>query len=238
VTIEVHEGQRHAVIGPNGAGKSTLFNLLTGQIRPDSGKVIFDGAEITGRRPYQLSRLGIGRAFQITNIFPKLTVLQNLQYAMLAHRGDTLRPFGIADRMYRDEAMQLLEAVGLGRNSALQAGLLSHGDQRALELAISLALGTRLLLLDEPTAGMSPYETTQAIELVNGVVAQEGLTLLFCEHDMDIVFGMADVVTVMHQGRVLAEGSPDVIRSNPEVQRVYLGDLELEAPRAEAGGGA
>jgi ABC-type branched-subunit amino acid transport system ATPase component/ABC-type branched-subunit amino acid transport system permease subunit len=238
VTIEVHEGQRHAVIGPNGAGKSTLFNLLTGQIRPDSGKVTFDGSEVTGRRPYQLSRLGIGRAFQITNIFPKLTVLQNLQYAMLAHRGVTRRPFGIADRMYRDEAVQLLEAVGLGRHSARQAGLLSHGDQRALELAISLALGTRLLLLDEPTAGMSPYETTLAVDLVNEVVAQEGLTLLFCEHDMDIVFGMADVVTVMHQGRVLAEGTPEVIRSNSEVQRVYLGDIELEESKVEVGGGA
>jgi ABC-type branched-subunit amino acid transport system ATPase component/ABC-type branched-subunit amino acid transport system permease subunit len=238
VSFEVREGQRHAVIGPNGAGKSTLFNLLTGQIRPDSGKVIFDGVDITGRRPYQLSRFGIGRAFQITNIFPKLTVLQNLQYAMLAHRGDTVRPFGTADRMYRDEAGQLLQAVGLGGAIALRAGLLSHGDQRALELAISLALGTRLLLLDEPTAGMSPYETKQAMELVTGVVAQEGLTLLFCEHDMDIVFGIADVVTVMHQGRVLAEGTPEVVRANPEVQRVYLGDVELDLPSAEAGGGA
>ena len=235
VSFEVLEGQRHAVIGPNGAGKSTLFNLLTGQIRPDTGKVIFEGVDITGRRPYQLSRLGIGRAFQITNIFPKLTALQNLQYAMLAHRGDTVRPFGIADRMYRDEATQLLEVVGLGRASTLHAGLLSHGDQRALELAISLALGTRLLLLDEPTAGMSPYETKQAMELVNGVVKQQGLTLLFCEHDMEIVFGTADIVTVMHQGRVLAEGTPEVIRANPEVQKVYLGDLELDALDAEAG---
>jgi ABC-type branched-subunit amino acid transport system ATPase component/ABC-type branched-subunit amino acid transport system permease subunit len=238
VTIVVREGERHAVIGPNGAGKSTLFNLLTGQIRPDSGGVTFDGVDITGRRPYQLARHGIGRAFQITNIFPKLTVLQNLQYAMLAHRGDTVRPFGIADHMYKDEAAQLLEAVGLGRDSGLQAGVLSHGDQRALELAISLALGTRLLLLDEPTAGMSPYETRRAMELVNGVVAQEGLTLLFCEHDMDIVFGTADVVTVMHQGRVLAEGTPDLIRSNAEVQRVYLGDLELDPPEAGAGASA
>jgi ABC-type branched-subunit amino acid transport system ATPase component/ABC-type branched-subunit amino acid transport system permease subunit len=238
VSLEVLEGRRHAVIGPNGAGKSTLFNLLTGQIRPDSGKVVFGGVDITGRRPYQLSRFGIGRAFQITNIFPKLTVLQNLQYSMLAHRGDTVRPFGIADRRYRDEAMQLLDAVGLGPAAALPAGLLSHGDQRALELAISLALGTRLLLLDEPTAGMSPYETKRAMELVNGVVAQQGLTLLFCEHDMDIVFGIADVVTVMHQGSVLAEGTPEAIRSNPEVQRIYLGDVDLDTPQTEAGASA
>jgi branched-chain amino acid transport system permease protein len=238
VSLSVLEGRRHAVIGPNGAGKSTLFNLLTGQIRPDSGKVVFGGVDITGRRPHQLSRFGIGRAFQITNIFPKLTVLQNLQYSMLAHRGDTVRPFGRADRRYRGEAMQLLEAVGLGPSAMLNAGLLSHGDQRALELAISLALGTRLLLLDEPTAGMSPYETKRAMELVNGVVAQQGLTLLFCEHDMDIVFGIADVVTVMHQGRVLAEGAPEAIRSNPEVQKIYLGDIDLETPHAEAGASA
>jgi ABC-type branched-subunit amino acid transport system ATPase component/ABC-type branched-subunit amino acid transport system permease subunit len=238
VSLNVLEGRCHAVIGPNGAGKSTLFNLLTGQIRPDSGKVVFGGVDITGRRPHQLSRFGIGRAFQITNIFPKLTVLQNLQYSMLAHRGVTVRPFGIADRKYRDEAMQLLEAVGLGPSSRLHAGLLSHGDQRALELAISLALGTRLLLLDEPTAGMSPYETKRAMELVNGVVAQQGLTLLFCEHDMDIVFGIADVVTVMHQGRVLAEGTPEAIRANPEVQKIYLGDIELDTPQTEADAGA
>lgn len=238
VSLEVLEGRRHAVIGPNGAGKSTLFNLLTGQMRPDSGKVVFGGVDITGRRPHQLSRYGIGRAFQITNIFPKLTVLQNLQYSMLAHRGDTVRPFGIANRRYKDEAMERLEAVGLGRASTLHAGLMSHGDQRALELAISLALGTRLLLLDEPTAGMSPYETKQAMELVNGVVAQHGLTLLFCEHDMDIVFGIADTVTVMHQGRVLAEGTPEVIRSNPEVQRIYLGDVDLDDPQTEVGAGA
>jgi ABC-type branched-subunit amino acid transport system ATPase component len=238
VSLEVLKGNRHAVIGPNGAGKSTLFNLLTGQIRPDAGKVVFGGVDITGRRPYQLSRFGIGRAFQITNIFPKLTVLQNLQYSMLAHRGDTVRPFGIADRRYRDEATQLLEAVGLGPSSALHAGLLSHGDQRALELAISLALGTRLLLLDEPTAGMSPYETKQAMELVNGIVSQQGLTLLFCEHDMDIVFGIADTVTVMHQGRVLAEGTPEVIRANPEVQKIYLGDVELDEPQTGVGAGA
>jgi ABC-type branched-subunit amino acid transport system ATPase component/ABC-type branched-subunit amino acid transport system permease subunit len=238
VSLEVRDGRRHAVIGPNGAGKSTLFNLLTGQMRPDAGKVVFGGVDITGRRPYQLSRFGIGRAFQITNIFPKLTVLQNLQYAMLAHRGDTVRPFGIANRRYKDEAMERLEAVGLGRASTLNAGLLSHGDQRALELAISLALGTQLLLLDEPTAGMSPYETKRAMELVNGVVAQHGLTLLFCEHDMDIVFGIADTVTVMHQGRVLAEGTPEVIRANPEVQKIYLGDVELDEPATEVGAGA
>lgn len=235
VSFEVREGERHAVIGPNGAGKSTLFNLLTGITKPDAGRVIFDGVDITGRRAHQLSKFGIGRAFQITNIFPKLTVQQNLQYSMLAHRGVTKRPFGIANKMFKDESMRLLEAVGLADDAALPAGLLAHGDQRALELAISLALGTRLLLLDEPTAGMSPYETKRAMELVQRVVSTEGLTLLFCEHDMEIVFGTADVVTVMHQGRVLAEGTPEAVRSNRDVQTVYLGDLELPGVEASAG---
>jgi ABC-type branched-subunit amino acid transport system ATPase component/ABC-type branched-subunit amino acid transport system permease subunit len=235
VSFEVREGERHAVIGPNGAGKSTLFNLLTGITKPDAGRVVFDGADITGRRAYQLSKFGIGRAFQITNIFPKLTVQQNLQYSMLAHRGVTKRPFGIANKMFKDESMRLLEAVGLAHDAAIPAGLLAHGDQRALELAISLALGTRLLLLDEPTAGMSPYETKRAMELVQRVVSTEGLTLLFCEHDMEIVFGTADVVTVMHQGRVIAEGTPEAVRANREVQTVYLGDLELPGVEASAG---
>ena len=235
VSFEVREGERHAVIGPNGAGKSTLFNLLTGITKPDTGRVIFDGVDITGRRAHQLSKFGIGRAFQITNIFPKLTVQQNLQYSMLAHRGVTKRPFGIANKMFKDESMRLLEAVGLAQDAAIPAGLLAHGDQRALELAISLALGTRLLLLDEPTAGMSPYETKRAMELVQRVVSTEGLTLLFCEHDMEIVFGTADVVTVMHQGRVLAEGTPEAVRANREVQTIYLGDLELPGVEASAG---
>ncbi len=230
VTLRVREGQRHAIIGPNGAGKSTLFNLITGQLTPDAGRVVFDGVDITGCRPYQLWRFGIGRAFQITNIFPRLSVLQNLQYAILAHRALTARPFGVADRMYRDEAMQMLAAVGLERDEGLPAGLLSHGDQRALELAIALALGTRLLLLDEPTAGMSPYETRRAMDLIAKVVSEKGLALLFCEHDMEIVFGTADTVTVMHQGRVLTEGTPDRVRSDSEVKRVYLGDLELDLP--------
>jgi ABC-type branched-subunit amino acid transport system ATPase component/ABC-type branched-subunit amino acid transport system permease subunit len=235
VSFEVLEGERHAVIGPNGAGKSTLFNLLTGITKPDAGRVTFDGVDITGRRPHQLSKFGIGRAFQITNIFPKLSVQQNLQYSMLAHRGVTKRPFGIANKMFKDESMRLLEAVGLAQDAAIPAGLLAHGDQRALELAISLALGTRLLLLDEPTAGMSPYETKRAMELVERVVSTEGLTLLFCEHDMEIVFGTADIVTVMHQGRVLVEGTPEAVRSNREVQSVYLGDLELPGLEASAG---
>ncbi len=229
VSITVHAGDRHAIIGPNGAGKSTLFNLITGRLKPTGGTITFGDKDITGKPPHRIAKEGIGRAFQITMIFPKLTVLQNLQYAMLAHRGLTVRPWGIAERMFRDEAMQLLEAVGLGKFHHLAAGQLSHGDQRAIELAISLALGSRLVLLDEPTAGMSAFETQKAMELVRRVATEKGLTLLFCEHDMSVVFATARTVTVMHQGRVLVEGTPDEVRSNPEVQKVYLGELEESA---------
>jgi ABC-type branched-subunit amino acid transport system ATPase component/ABC-type branched-subunit amino acid transport system permease subunit len=229
VNLTVHAGDRHAIIGPNGAGKSTLFNLITGRLKPDAGRVTFAGRDITGKPPHVVARAGIGRAFQITMIFPRLTVLQNLQYAMLAHRGYTARPFGVADRMFRDEAMELLEAVGLDRYAGLAAGQLSHGDQRAIELAISLALGSRLVLLDEPTAGMSAFETQKAMDLVRRVAQEKHLTLLFCEHDMEVVFGTARTVTVMNLGRVLTEGTPDEVRGNPEVQKVYLGELEQEA---------
>ncbi len=229
VDLVVHVGDRHAIIGPNGAGKSTLFNLITGRLKPDSGRVTFGGRDITRRPPYKIARAGIGRAFQITMIFPRLTVLQNLQYAMLANRGYTTRPFGLANRMFRDEATDLLEAVGLGQYAALPAGQLSHGDQRTIELAISLALGSRLVLLDEPTAGMSAFETQKAMELVRRVAQEKGLTLLFCEHDMEVVFGTARTVTVMHLGRVLTEGTPDEVRANPDVQKVYLGQLDEEA---------
>jgi branched-chain amino acid transport system ATP-binding protein len=227
VDLSVRAGGRHAIIGPNGAGKSTLFELITGRLRLDAGRVFFDGRDVTGMAPHAIARAGIGRAFQITSIFPRLTVIRNLQYAMLARDGLTVRPVGRADRMFVEEAGELLEAVGLGRQAQLPAGQLSHGDQRAIEIAISLALGSRLVLLDEPTAGMSAYETEKAMELVRRIATEKHLTLLFCEHDMNVVFGSATTVTVMHQGRVLTEGTPDQVRADPDVQRVYLGELDL-----------
>jgi ABC-type branched-subunit amino acid transport system ATPase component/ABC-type branched-subunit amino acid transport system permease subunit len=228
VSLDVKQGDRHAIIGPNGAGKSTLFNLITGQLKPSSGKVIFDGRDITGKPPHIIARTGMGRAFQITTIFPKLTVRQNLQYAMLARGSYTVRPFGIANRMFSAEAQDLAEAVGLAAWVDRPAGELSHGDQRAIEIAISLALGSKLVLLDEPTAGMSAYETDKAMELVRRLATERNLTLLFCEHDMSVVFSTARTVTVMHQGRVLTAGTPDQIRRNPDVQKIYLGELEPE----------
>ena len=226
VDLTVRTGDRHAIIGPNGAGKSTLFNLITGRIRPDAGSVVFGGRDITHRSAHGIARAGVGRSFQVTSIFPKLTVRQNVQYSMQAGRGATVKPFGLSDRLFRSEALEVVSTVGLEALADIPAGQLSHGDQRALELAISLALGSRLLLLDEPTAGMSSYETVQAMDLVRHIAAERGLTLLFCEHDMDVVFGTARVITVMHLGQVLAQGTPEQIRSNRDVQRVYLGELE------------
>jgi branched-chain amino acid transport system ATP-binding protein len=195
-------------------------------IRPTLGRVWFENQDITGRSVNTIVKIGIGRSFQITSIFPGLTARQNIQYSILAREGRTRRVLGRVDRASYVEAMRLLEEIGLDEHAEVLAVELSHGDQRAVELGISIALGSKLILLDEPTAGMSPYETQRAMTLVRRLTADKGLTLLFCEHDMEVVFGTADVVTVMDQGRVLTEGTPDEVRSNTEVQRVYLGEPE------------
>lgn len=223
VDLTVMRGSVHAVIGPNGAGKSTLFNLISGDIRPDAGTVVFDDVDITGAHPQRLAHAGIGRAFQTTAVFPSLSVFDNVRLAIMSIRGDTRRPFGIASRLHRARVEEVLGAVGLLEHANLKASEMSHGDQRALELAISLAVGARLLLLDEPTAGMSPYETRQTLELLRTVTSTHGVTLLITEHDMEVVFGIARTVTVMAEGRVLAEGTPEEVRVHPEVIRVYLG---------------
>jgi ABC-type branched-subunit amino acid transport system ATPase component/ABC-type branched-subunit amino acid transport system permease subunit len=223
VDLDVKTGRVHAVIGPNGAGKSTLFNLVSGRMRPDSGKVVFDGADVTGAPPNQLAHVGMGRGFQTTAVFPRLTVEENLRLALMGIHGDTRRPFGNARKLYRDEVDQTITSVGLEGRAATPARELSHGHQRALELGISLALGARLLLLDEPTAGMSPYETRRTLELLQQVIEDRDVTLLITEHDMEVVFGIADTVTVMAEGHVLTEGSPDHVRNHPDVIRVYLG---------------
>jgi len=235
VDLTVAAGERRAVIGPNGAGKTTLFNLMTGYLKPDSGTVEFDGADLTGKPTHRLAKAGIGRAFQITSIFPGLTVFENVQLGRFAQRGETARAVGRATGRHAAEVGEILDSVGLAQLSSVRAGNLSHGDQRALELAISLALEPKLLLLDEPTAGMAPAETERTMTLVRRIADERKLTLLFCEHDMDVVFGTADRVLVMHQGRALAEGTPEQIRNHPEVQRVYLGDAEAAPPPTGAG---
>ncbi len=224
VDLSVQPGERRAVIGPNGAGKTTLFNLITGYLQPSAGAVTFDGEDITGKPTHKISKAGIGRAFQITSIFPGLTVQQNVQLGFLAIRGETARPWGTVEGRHAESVRPILDDVGLLGVADEQAGNLSHGDQRALELAISLALGPKLLLLDEPTAGMAPEETTRTMQLVRRIAEERELTLLFCEHDMDVVFGTADRILVMAQGAPLAEGTPDEIRVHPEVRRVYLGE--------------
>jgi ABC-type branched-subunit amino acid transport system ATPase component/ABC-type branched-subunit amino acid transport system permease subunit len=223
VDLDVKTGQVHAVIGPNGAGKSTLFNLVSGRIRPDSGTVLFDGADVTGAPPNRLAHIGMGRGFQTTAVFPRLTVEENLRLALMGIHGDTRRPFGSARKLYCEQVWETMVSVGLEERSETPARELSHGHQRALELGMSLALGARLLLLDEPTAGMSPYETRRTLELLRQVIESRDVTLLITEHDMEVVFGIAQTVTVMAEGHVLTEGSPGEVRRHPDVIRVYLG---------------
>ncbi len=213
-----------AVIGPNGAGKSTLFNLITGHLRPDGGSVRLNGEDITGAPPYRICRMGIGRSFQRANIFPQLTVFENVQAAFLVHHGHGHDFWARADALYRDDTAALLAAVGLAGQAQAIAGTLAYGNQKQLELGIALASDPKILLLDEPTAGMSAGETHETIALIDRIARERGLTLLFTEHDMAVVFSIAQQIAVMHQGRIIADGSPTAVRADPEVRRVYLGE--------------
>jgi branched-chain amino acid transport system ATP-binding protein len=224
VSFSVPQGSISAIIGPNGAGKTTLFNLITGHLRPDSGSVSFKGLPVTGIAPHDLCRLGMGRSFQRTNIFPRLTVFQNIQAAYLCHRGRGWNLLASVDRLYRDETKALLDSVGLLDKAGEVAGFLSHGNQKQLELGITLALEPEILLLDEPTAGMSAQETRESIQLIERIARERGLTLLFTEHDMEVVFAIAHRITVLHQGEVIADGTPEEVRRHAEVRRVYLGE--------------
>jgi branched-chain amino acid transport system ATP-binding protein len=224
VSFDVPRGSIGAIIGPNGAGKTTLFNLVTGHIRPDSGQVLLDGRDVTGIAPHDLCRMGVGRSFQRQNIFPRLTVFENVQAAYVCHRGRGWSMFGRVDGLYREETDALLQAVGLSGKAGEVAGLLSHGGQKQLELGIALALEPAILLLDEPTAGMSAAETRETIELIARLARERNLTLLFTEHDMRVVFSIAQRITVLHQGKVIADGAPEAVRRDPEVRRVYLGE--------------
>jgi branched-chain amino acid transport system ATP-binding protein len=224
VGLIVEKGQMACIIGPNGAGKSTLFNLITGHLQPTEGKIFFHDRDITGLPPYKICQLGMGRSFQRTNIFPRLSVFDNVQVAVLAHHKKTLNFFTPSKKLVQAETYALLEQVGLSDEAQAISGMLSYGFQKQLELGIALASEPELLLLDEPTAGMSPQETANTIALIGKIVRERGLTLLFTEHDMDVVFSVAEKITVLHQGQVLAEGTPAEVRSNPEVQRVYLGE--------------
>jgi branched-chain amino acid transport system ATP-binding protein len=224
VSLSVETGQIAAVIGPNGAGKSTLFNLITGHLRPDSGAVRLDGRDITGAAPHKIVRMGVGRSFQRTNIFAKLTVFENLQAAFLVHNGRGRDFWSKASSLYRDETERLLASIGLTEQRDTLAGTLSYGNQKQVELGLALASDPALLLLDEPTAGMSATETHETIRLIEKIASERALTLLFTEHDMEVVFQISQKIAVLHQGRVIAEGTPQEVRADPEVRRVYLGE--------------
>ena len=224
VSLAVARHEIVAIIGPNGAGKSTLFNLLTGHLKPDAGRVTLAGRDVTGIAPHKLCALGVARSFQRTNIFPRLTVFQNVQAALIAHRGRGRDLWSPVEHVYRDEAMALLADVNLADKAPLAGGTLSYGNQKQLELGIALAGKPEILLLDEPTAGMSASETRESMALLRRIAHERGLTLLFTEHDMDVVFGAAQRIAVLHQGRLIAVGTPEAIRADAEVRRVYLGD--------------
>ena len=223
IDLEVREGERHAIIGPNGAGKSTLFNIMTGRYRPRGGQVLYRGRDITGAPPHRIARLGIGRSFQIINIFPRLTVFENVRSAVLSRRGRRLDPWRLLDRDHdvRRETDELLAVLRLTARRDTPASELSYGEQRELELALTVAVQPQLVLLDEPTAGLNSDDTRKAIDLIRRLT--EGRTLVMVEHDMDVVFTLADRVSVISYGRVLATGTCDEIRANPEVKRAYLG---------------
>jgi branched-chain amino acid transport system ATP-binding protein len=223
VSLEINKGDIHAIIGPNGAGKSTYFNLVTGYHRATSGKVLFKGKEITHLPAYNRCNLGITRSFQITSIYPKLTVYESVLLALLSHRKVTLNFFTSAKRFFKEEVWRILEDVELADQSNTLGDSISHGDKKRLELAITLGTEPELLLLDEPTCGMSPEETESTMSLINKLSTERGLTILFTEHDMSVVFGIAKRISVLHQGTLLADGSPQAVRASPEVQRVYLG---------------
>ena len=221
--LTVGKGEIVAVIGPNGAGKTTLFNLITGALKRDRGRIIFKDEDISELPPYEICKKGISRSYQIVNIFPRLSVFGNVQVAVLSYQRRSTNLFRPAQNIAVEETSSILKNVGLLDKERSIAGSLSHGDQKILEIAIALGNEPELLILDEPTAGMSPEETSATLELIKRLAQMRGLTILFCEHDMDIVFSIAQSIMVMHQGRTLIQGKPEEVRNNPFVQEAYLG---------------
>jgi branched-chain amino acid transport system ATP-binding protein len=223
VSFDVAAGQMLALIGPNGAGKSTCFNMLNGQLQPDDGRVQFEGRDITGLQPRKVWRLGVGRTFQITATFASMTVVENVQMALLSHHRRLAGLWARAARLYRDEAMALLRQVGMVEQADRACGVLAYGDLKRVELAVALANAPRLLLMDEPTAGMAPRERVTLMELTAQIAQDRNIAVLFTEHDMDVVFAHAHRIIVLSRGRLIAEGTPQQVRADKAVQEVYLG---------------
>lgn len=223
VSFGLEGGEMLAIIGPNGAGKSTTFNMVGGQLRPDAGRVTLAGQDITGMPPRAVCRMGVGRTFQVAQTFLSFSVIGNVQMALIAHHGQTRMLLPDAMAMHRDAALALLERVGMAAQADRPIGELAYGDVKRVELAIALAAAPRLLLMDEPTAGMAPAERSALMALVAGIARAERIGVLFTEHDMDAVFAHADRILVLVRGEIIARGTPEEVRADPEVQRVYLG---------------
>jgi len=219
----VNEGDVHAIIGPNGAGKSTFFNLVTKYLKPDAGKVIFNKEDITEMGPDRICKRGLVRSFQRASIYPMLTAYESVQMSLLSQEGKTLS-FRLIKGLVKKETEEILESVGLTEQAGFLGASLSQGDKKRLELAITLGNRPKLLLLDEPTAGMSHEETKSIMELISSMSERHGLTVLFCEHDMSVVFGIAKRITVMHQGAIIADGKPEEVRKSTRVKKIYLGE--------------
>jgi len=226
VNLQVKKGERHAIIGPNGAGKTTLFNVITGTYKPSRGTVFFKGKEVTGAKPHHMVRLGMGRSFQITSTFSRLTAFQNIRMGVLSRRGIRFNFFHKVDTMgdVTQETDEILKRINLHGERDMPANTLSYGKHRSLEISMALATDPDVVMLDEPTAGMSKDETRYAIELIRRLT--EGKTAVIIEHDMDVVFSLADRITVLHLGEILASGPPDKIRENKAVKDAYLGEME------------
>jgi len=224
VNFTVKKGELCAIIGPNGAGKTTLFNLITGHLSMDKGQIVFNDIDISRLNAHKVCRLGLGRSFQRINIFSRLTVFENIQAAVLTHRGKSFNFFTPVQPLFQEETHEILERVGLQEHRDEVSGSLAYGFQKQLELGIALAMEPKMLLLDEPTAGMSTQETRATIKLIGEIVKEKGLTLLFTEHDMSVVFSISERILVLHQGKLIASGPPDEVRANTDVQKVYMGE--------------
>lgn len=223
VSFDVAKAELLALIGPNGAGKTTCFNMLMGQLKPSAGKVYLDGENITGKQPRHVWRKGVGRTFQITGTYQSMTVIENVQMALLSHHRRLFEIRSYAYKQYRCEAMALLTLVGMQDQAERACAVLAYGDLKRLELAIALAHGPKLLLMDEPTAGMAPNERVALMKLTADIVSERNISALFTEHDMDVVFAHAHRVMVLNRGEIIANGSVDAVRNNTQVQEVYLG---------------